>query len=691
MAEGASIATAWVRIVPSVEGIEGEMATALAPATPAAEAAGASAGKGLAGKFGAALAGLAALDFVKKVTEGLLEIAESGDQMNISLERTTGATGKALDDLGKTTIDVANSTTASIKGATDIVGKLASGLQLTGPALDEAAKAVANFQQASGDKDTDTLVTTLKGLNISAEQTPGFLDAINKAAQGSGVSAEKLTSQLSKGGVALESLGLTANQAVGFMSSLDKAGIDGSAGVTKLAANIGKMQQPGETAEDAIKRVVNQMQALVKAGDTKDATALADNLFGTKNAPKFLNALAQGKINADQLTTAISGSAKGLDTSAEHTETFEEKFDQIKKNVVDAIMPDLAAGMKALSDATGVILPVITSFSNWAANNKPIFLGITAALLGIATVIGIVTIATIAQTVAQAALDAVMAPVTLIILALIVVLAALAVGIYEVVTHWQQITDFLKTVWNATVNWLHGTLNDIYGWWTGVWNSVVSWFEGVWSGFTGWLKSTWTGAVNTFKSVGNSISSWWSGLWNGVKSVATSALNAAKSAISSAINGIKSIVSSVGSGIKSAWSGIWSGLSGVAKGAFSGVSGAIRGEINGVIGIVNSAIRALDKVHVSIPKGVPGIGGTSFGVSIPTIPMLATGGTITGAGQVIVGEKGPELLNLPAGASVDPNISHAASNVTFNNYAPLGQSPAQALSQFANRARGVTL
>ena len=54
-------------------------------------------------------------------------------------------------------------------------------------------------------------------------------------------------------------------------------------------------------------------------------------------------------------------------------------------------------------------------------------------------------------------------------------------------------------------------------------------------------------------------------------------------------------------------------------------------------------------MHFEIPDWVPGIGGASF-----SMPKLARGGTITGAGSVLVGEAGPELLTLPRGARVTP-------------------------------------
>lgn len=80
-----------------------------------------------------------------------------------------------------------------------------------------------------------------------------------------------------------------------------------------------------------------------------------------------------------------------------------------------------------------------------------------------------------------------------------------------------------------------------------------------------------------------------------------------------------------------------------------GVVEAVKKPINALIGGINSMFSALS---LDIPEWVPIIGGES--ISLPQIPMLAKGGTITSGGSVIVGEQGPEVLNLPTGASVQP-------------------------------------
>ncbi|MEY9837105.1 phage tail tape measure protein [Streptacidiphilus sp. EB103A] len=94
-------------------------------------------------------------------------------------------------------------------------------------------------------------------------------------------------------------------------------------------------------------------------------------------------------------------------------------------------------------------------------------------------------------------------------------------------------------------------------------------------------------------------------------------------------------------------------IKGFVSAAFQDVIGIVRGPVDGVIGLVDQAIGYLDGLHVSIPSWVPLIGGDSFGVSIPQIPMLAGGGLVmpkAGGTTVTVAEAGaPEIVTpIPA-------------------------------------------
>lgn len=157
------------------------------------------------------------------------------------------------------------------------------------------------------------------------------------------------------------------------------------------------------------------------------------------------------------------------------------------------------------------------------------------------------------------------------------------------------------------------------------------------------------GVILAVKNWG-AISSWFSGVWNG-------ALNAVKGWFSGAADWI---------------SDKWNGL----IGWFKKVPGYIGDALADVVKFVTAPFRlAFDAVaslwnrsigglSFTVPDWVPGIGGK--GITLPNLPMLATGGYIQQGGLAIVGERGPELVSLPTGATVHPNGSGAGT--VFNIY-----------------------
>lgn len=85
-------------------------------------------------------------------------------------------------------------------------------------------------------------------------------------------------------------------------------------------------------------------------------------------------------------------------------------------------------------------------------------------------------------------------------------------------------------------------------------------------------------------------------------------------------------------------------VSGLVGDYFKLMASIIKLEINAVISVVNLAIRELNKIHVSIPSWVPGVGGKSFGINLPEIPKLAEGGIVTKPTIAMIGEAGAEAV-----------------------------------------------
>ncbi len=174
------------------------------------------------------------------------------------------------------------------------------------------------------------------------------------------------------------------------------------------------------------------------------------------------------------------------------------------------------------------------------------------------------------------------------------------------------------------------------------------------------------------------------------------AVDGAFRAVKGAVTDAKLWVARELGGIVGFFTGMPGKISRAASGMFRGVSDAFREAVNWVIGGWNS-LRFAISVH--IPGTNKSIGGGELSFGVPTIPFLAKGGDIVRAGAVVVGDDGPELLNLPRGASVTPLRRRTASagegGDTYHIYVtqPLG-TPDQIVRAIlpplqAAKARGV--
>ena len=131
-----------------------------------------------------------------------------------------------------------------------------------------------------------------------------------------------------------------------------------------------------------------------------------------------------------------------------------------------------------------------------------------------------------------------------------------------------------------------------------------------------------------------------------VANLLTSALGAAVTTLKPVINSLTSafqgLITFITGVFAGNWKNAWSGVVSTFGSLWSGLKGLVKTPINAVIGLVNGAISSLNKISVNIPDWVPKFGGQKFGINIPKIPMLATGGFTDGVS--IAGEAGMEAV-----------------------------------------------
>lgn len=218
-----------------------------------------------------------------------------------------------------------------------------------------------------------------------------------------------------------------------------------------------------------------------------------------------------------------------------------------------------------------------------------------------------------------------------------------------------QIIQAVLPILIQILNMLTPILNMIVSLLTPILNLIISLVEPI----LNLIMSAITPLINIFMSLINTVLQPIMPILQALANIFTAVLGAAIQAIQpivqsliSIFQGLINFITGVFSG---SWSSAWSGVVQVFGGLWDGLVAIVKAPINAVIGLINGAINALNSISVTIPEWVPVVGGNTFGINIPNIPMLATGGFTDGVS--IAGEEGMEAVISFDPAYRDQNIA----------------------------------
>lgn len=152
---------------------------------------------------------------------------------------------------------------------------------------------------------------------------------------------------------------------------------------------------------------------------------------------------------------------------------------------------------------------------------------------------------------------------------------------------------------------------------------------------TRWFQNIWHAAWGAITGAAQATFGWVKSNWPLILAILTGPVGLAVLAVVKNFDRIKA----AGASVKDALVNAFSGVADI-------ITAPFRAAVDGIRSAWNSTIGGKGFPGVSLP-GLPDIPGVR-------IPMLAAGGTISRRGWTVVGDAGPELLNLGRGAQVVP-------------------------------------
>lgn len=188
---------------------------------------------------------------------------------------------------------------------------------------------------------------------------------------------------------------------------------------------------------------------------------------------------------------------------------------------------------------------------------------------------------------------------------------------------FQGFVDFFKGVFTGDMELASGGIAKIFEGLGEVVGSVVDSFRDLFDGFFDWLDEKTGGKLS-------GIIDFMRGLFSGLFDFVDGVLGDIVDAGTQMLQGLLDFISGVFTGD---WDKAWQGVKKIFAGIWNGIIGILEGAVNLIIRGVNWLISQLNKISFTVPSWVPGIGGKSIGINIPSvreisIPRLATGAVI---------------------------------------------------------------
>ena len=568
MADGIELASAYVRLIPTTEGIGNKISETLEKeTTKAGDESGKKSGQSFLSSFSNALKPVGDA-MTKSLTVPIAGLATASmaawkqvdDGMDTVILKT-GATGEALQSMQESVKNIATSLPVTFQDAGTAIGEVNTRFGVTGEQLEDISTKFLKFAKINGvdvNQSIDQVQKAISAFGLSAEDTGAFLDTLNKVGQDTGVSMDALESGLITNATALQGMGLNAASAASLLGNLEKSGVDVSTamqGLKKVQANA---MSEGISMQEAFRNALSSSQGAI-------------SVFGAKAGPQLYAAFRNGTLSADMF---VDSSVSLEDALGSVSDTFDATLDpadqwqtvlnnlmQLGYEVAEAVMP-------SIQTAVDTIIPAIKDLADGWSNLDPGMQQAIIAAAGILAVLGpaVSIISGITGSIGKLSegLGFLMAhPIVAVIGAVIAALVML----YQ---NNEDFRNFVNEAWKNIQEVVGGVIDAIVSFWT---NTLQPTLQAIGDFVQNTLWPILQTIFNAFGEVVSAVFSLISGYWNNIlKPVLTAIgdaikwlldavkgpLNAIKDTFSSVFNGIKSFVSPIVDWLKGIFNFNWS-------------------------------------------------------------------------------------------------------------------------------------
>ncbi|HEO6992414.1 TPA: phage tail tape measure protein [Streptococcus agalactiae] len=610
------------------------------------------------------------VDAGKMTVDAWSEIDEALDTVTTK----TGLTGDALAELQEIAKDIATGMPTSFQNAGDAVGELNTQFGLTGEKLKSASELLIKYAEINETDISSSAISAkqaIEAYGLTAEDLGMVLDNVTKAAQDTGQSVDTIVQKAIDGAPQIKGLGLSFEEGAALIGKFEKSGVDSSAALSSLSKAAVIYAKDGKTLTDGLNETVSAIQ---NSTSETEALSIASEIFGSKAAPRMVDAIQRGAFSFDDLAEAAKSSSGTVST------TFDETLDPIDKltqysNQAKEGMAELGGKLlETVIPALEPLMGMLESSVNWFTSLNETDQQ-TIVILGLVTTAVMMLLGAIAPLVI--AIGAIGAPVGIVVAAIVGAIAVITL-IIQAIMNWGAITEWLQSTWDSCAAWLSELWTNIVttattawsnftAWLSGLWSSVVSTGQSLWSSFTSSLSNIFSSLITGAQSLWSSFTSTLSNLWSGLVSTGSNLFNNLSSTISGIFNGILSTASN-----------IWNSIKSTISNAIDGAKNAVSNGVNAIKNLFNFQIKwpHIPLPHFRVSGSANPLDWLKGGLPSIGIDWYAKGGIMTkptlfgmnGNRAMVGGEAGAEAI-LPLNKSTLGAIGQSIANTmnTSNN------------------------
>ena len=604
------------------------------------------------------------VDAGKKTVDAWSEIDEAMDTVTTK----TGLTGEALLGLQGIAKGIATSLPATtFQESADAVGELNTQFGLTGDTLKVAAEYLLKYSKITGEDISNSAINAKKAIDaygLSNEDLARVLDSVTKVGQDTGQSYDSIFQKAIDGAPQIKMLGLSFEEGATLIGRFEKSGIDSSAALSSLSKAAVNYAKDGKSLTDGLNETVNAIQN--STSETK-ALSIASEVFGSKAAPRMVDAIQRGAFSFSDLAEAAKSSSGTVSTTFDETvdpidklTTYSNKAKEGLAEIGGKLLETLIPALEPLID---LLDKAVEWFTNLNESDQQ-----TIVILGLVTAAVMTLLGALAPIVI--AIGAIGAPIGIVIAAIVAAIAVITL-IIQAIMNWGEISEWLQNLWDGFANWISELWSQISTTAIRAWEALVTWLSNLWTNITEIGKTLWTvfvaGLTGIFQNLVTGAQALWqnftsflSNLWTSLTTIGSNLFRDLGSSISNVFNGILSTASNI-------WNSIKSTISNAIDGAKNAVSSAIQAIKN--LFNFNISWPHIPLPHFSVSGSANPLDWLSQGVPSIAIEWYAKGGIMTkptlfgmnGNRAMVGGEAGAEAI-LPLNKSTLGAIGQSIAN-----------------------------